>query len=147
MAKATAICTCEKCGNTFKREKICYNRAEANSFEVWAVANCTECPDCYKERKQAERETENKAVEEKASELSLPELSGSPKQIAWASTIRAKIIVALNEQKADEAHQEALKDFIAWVISSYTDARYWIDHRFDSVTEFMRREVRKYKEA
>lgn len=50
MAKATAICTCATCGDTFRKEKACYNRREADEFEAWAVDNITECPSCYGKR-------------------------------------------------------------------------------------------------
>lgn len=56
MAKATATCTCAKCGATFTRTKICYNRRDADSWEDWAVANFDECTACYTARKAAERE-------------------------------------------------------------------------------------------
>lgn len=56
MAKATATCTCAKCGATFTRTKICYNRRDADSWEEWAVSHFDECTACYTARKAAERE-------------------------------------------------------------------------------------------
>ena len=48
MAKATAKCTCAKCGKIFEVTQICYNRQEANRFEDYAERNYTECRDCYR---------------------------------------------------------------------------------------------------
>ena len=56
MAKATATCTCAKCGATFTRTKICCNRRDADSWEEWAAANFDECDACYTARKASERE-------------------------------------------------------------------------------------------
>lgn len=53
MAKATVTCTCKKCGKTFTKTKICYNRREANDWEAWAESHFDTCPDCYAEEKQA----------------------------------------------------------------------------------------------
>ncbi|MDR1304081.1 MAG: hypothetical protein LBK76_02545 [Verrucomicrobiales bacterium] len=46
MAKATANCTCEKCGAEWEVSKHCYNRAAANSFESWAESTLTTCRKC-----------------------------------------------------------------------------------------------------
>ena len=54
MAKAIAICTCEKCGNTFERTNICYNRRDADSWEAWAKDHFTLCPECYAAEKAAQ---------------------------------------------------------------------------------------------
>ena len=48
MAKAEAHCKCQTCGRTFTVCKDCFNRTNANSFEEYAAANYTECPDCYR---------------------------------------------------------------------------------------------------
>ncbi|WP_039241244.1 hypothetical protein [Clostridium botulinum] len=50
------------------------------------------CEDCWEEHLQAERERKNKEAEEKAMEMELPELEGTEKQIAWANTLRQKLI-------------------------------------------------------
>lgn len=58
MAKATAVCTCKKCGETFTKTTTKNNRRDANAWEEWAVANYDLCPDCYK---QEQREAEEAA--------------------------------------------------------------------------------------
>lgn len=47
MAKGRAICTCNECGKKFEKERFCYNRSDADSWERWAIENYTLCPTCY----------------------------------------------------------------------------------------------------
>lgn len=96
MAKAIAVCTCTTCGKTFEKTSVRSNRRDADSWEAWASNTFDECPDCYKLRKQQERELANKRAKERASELGLPELFGSEKQIAWATKIRDESLKNLN---------------------------------------------------
>ena len=146
MAKGIAHCTCKKCGKEFTREAFKYNRAEATRWEAWAVEYYDECGDCYAARKAAEREAENQAAAEAAKEQALPELTGSPKQIAWAETIRQKYIAAI-DQKIEEIKSSKLRrvaenrsemlgeaqGFREWLLT-HTDSRFWIDNRdIDSV--------------
>lgn len=51
MAKATAICTCKVCGTNFKKEKECFNRQQANDWELWAVKNYNVCPSCWRDQR------------------------------------------------------------------------------------------------
>lgn len=50
------------------------------------------CPDCWKAEKEREIEKENEEAARVAKEIGLPELLGTPKQIAWATTLRQKMI-------------------------------------------------------
>lgn len=55
MAKATAECTCKKCGEQFTRSKICPNRKQAESWEQWAEGYYDLCNKCYaKEQRELE---------------------------------------------------------------------------------------------
>lgn len=57
MAKARAICTCKRCGQTFTREAYKRNTREAAAWEAWAVDHFDTCPDCYRaEAREAEKE-------------------------------------------------------------------------------------------
>lgn len=55
------------------------------------------CPDCYRAKLEAERAAASAAAAEAAQAASLPALAGTPRQIAWAETIRAKQLPALRE--------------------------------------------------
>lgn len=101
------------------------------------------CSACYKARLDAEKIAATKAAAEKAVEDNLPELTGSEKQINWAMTIRAqkltdldKMFGDLNAKITDE--QMRSKNQIAYqaarnVLTSKTEAKYWIDNRNNSV--------------
>ena len=58
MARATATCSCRKCGGTFEKWTTKHNRREADAWEEWAVANFDLCPACYR---QEQREAEEAA--------------------------------------------------------------------------------------
>ena len=57
-----------------------------------------------------------------ALELGLASLEGSPKQIAWAETILAKRITALQRGNSETV----------MIVARITDAKWWIDHRSDA---------------
>lgn len=152
MAKARVTCTCKICGATFTRETIKRNRAEADSWEAWAAENIDTCPSCYRAEKK-QKEAEHVA----ARSQQLPQLQGSEKQVAWANSIRNKMISenqvakgiidgefqnpdgsVLTFQQAQELwtgaeFTEAEKKTVDTVIKLFTEtqAKWFIDHRFD----------------
>lgn len=145
MAKGIAHCTCAKCGKAFTREMVKRNREEANNWQSWAEANYTECGDCYAARKAAEREAANQAAAEAAKSQELPELTGSPKQVAWAETIRQKRLQSIREAMGDEATWEPhQKQFYDWV-TGHTAASWWIDRRPDYYPSFLRRVAEEFQ--
>lgn len=104
------------------------------------------CPDCY----QAARERERTEATAKAAEIAkadcLPELTGTPKQVAWAETIRARMTSELdkwygqgqqaaNDGKLAEAAQWQIAVAAQWYddVRAQTAATWWIDHRDDRV--------------
>lgn len=89
MATAKVECTCEKCGRKFEHRQIKGNRQEANNYEAWALEHITICPDCYREGRKAE---EAQKIANASTDLDLPELVGSEKQIAWAVKIRNDLL-------------------------------------------------------
>ena len=128
MAKATAVCTCAKCGATFEVSAVKSNRREADNWKAWAESHYDECPDCYKARKQQEREAANVAAAEKARGAGLPDLSGSEKQIAWATKIRQDFVDdRFPVDKLTDDGRKCLIDFLG----QHTDSRFWIDRRSD----------------
>lgn len=152
MAKARVTCTCKTCGATFTKETIKRNRAEADSWEAWAAENIDICPDCYRAEKK-QKEAERVA----ARSQQLPQLQGSEKQVAWANTIRDKMIsenqlaqgirdgefinpdgTVLTFQQAQEfwatvdftPEQQVAADAVIKLFTE-TQAKWFIDHRFD----------------
>ena len=101
MAKATAKCICATCGKEFIVEKKCFNRADADNFESYAVEHYHECKDCYSLRIKAAAEKRAKALIEK---YNLPEITGvSEKQIAYANNLRRDFLNSCNEKKFEFA--------------------------------------------
>jgi hypothetical protein len=124
-----------KCGHY-----VCIHLQPYHS-EQWAAERL--CPDCYKDQKNAERA-------EQASALGFPSLNGSPKQIAWAESIRLEKISAVRERfdsilkqhpessEKEKAEFEAKKsEAIEWM-KNQISAKFWIDNRFADDREFCR---------
>lgn len=125
-----AKCTCATCGATFTRIEYCYNREAANSYEEWAVENCIECNDCYRERMMREREDANAKVAAESAKMELPELTGSEKQIAWANKLRLEWIDTVSARlKPGSKNYERDSAFIPYVLARATEAKTWIDCR------------------
>ena len=114
--------TVELFGKSADRErKIAY-------FEKHGV-----CSECYKTQQAA-------AAAEKTAAWELPELTGTPKQIAWANDIRAKIFDKYGSQ-LQAATDEKTKNFAAFLVGQ-PSAKYWIDRR-DSTLRGMAQEWMK----
>ncbi len=136
MAKATATCTCEKCGATFVKTTIRNNRTEANNWEEWAVDHYTTCPEC-----EAKEYAEYVAkIMKEAEENGLPELRGTEKQNNWAVQIRQDKITAISAwieecRPNSKAKDIALAEDIMNYVLTIDKSRWWIDHRNCSVRE------------
>lgn len=141
MAKAEITCTCPVCGAKHTWSVICHNRREADNWEQYHADDTDRlCPACYAKQQAAKRaearEAENKAAAETAGALGLPALSGSEKQVAWATTIRQKALDAALSAAAG-CDTSALNGegcaFVGAVMARMsTEARWWIDHRDDA---------------
>lgn len=57
------------------------------------------CPECYKKKQEDEMRKANLEAAEKSSEMELPELIGTEKQVAWANTLRIKVIESYEQQQ------------------------------------------------
>lgn len=136
MAKATVTCTCATCGATFEIVKVCRNRRDANSFEAWAENTCDECRDCYRARKERERAEAAKKQAAQNAENGFAELQGSPKQIAWALSIRARLVQDIEDEIDRKGIEEnggaEARELLARYdhrVRAETSARWWIEHR------------------
>lgn len=111
------------------------------------------CPECCRKKIEEERAAKSKEIAAKneetkkeAEEMELPELSGSPKQVAWANTIRVEFIKKFSEKitqtiskgkkfvrivESGEYVTFKLSDLqeIEKILMSKAEARFWIDHR------------------
>jgi hypothetical protein len=108
-----------------------------------------DCPGCYRERLAKEREEELRKSLEANSQMDLPELKGSSKQIAWAETIRAKKIKDLLDLKSrllDSANKQTAIEIIDCRIAK-DEATYWIDNRDTNYNpEWLVRQIKKKTE-
>jgi len=118
--------TCDKCGAEFDVQM--YGKS---SDREWKIDNWSWiCDDC-KEKDRTEKIVKSRA---EAQDMGLPELIGSPKQIAWAETIRIKILNALAKhikQEVDNGQQQEM-DRLFQHICTIFESRFWIDYRSES---------------
>lgn len=159
MAKATATCTCKKCGKTFIRETIRRNRSEADSWVEWAEKTFDICPECeYEENRKAAEE-----LAKKAESSGMPELIGTEKQVVWAEQIRADIVKkiddiyqlslkqldAIDDPKIKEEAKDSIErlEILKNVVCGQAYARWWIDHRSSDLREIAREMMEKIDEA
>ena len=87
-----------KCGHTCETQLFGTYKSRERYIE-WAKDNKF-CPDCAEANVREHRSKENEASAQEAQERGYIELQGSPKQVAWANSIRAKVIAAIDEIKA-----------------------------------------------
>ena len=108
------------------------------------------CPECYKKQLEEERAAANKEAAEKSAEMELPELSGTEKQVAWANTLRVKVIEryeAILEKSGDKASKSRREEIVScmdYAIKVHTDAKFWIESRDNS--NIFRDFMKEYKE-
>ena len=99
------------------------------------------CPECRERARQQERDIANKKAAEAATEMGLPKLTGTEKQVAWATTIRNDLINSVNEalQKNPDRKitvaESKIIDINDWgqafdaLVAEKTTAKFWIDNR------------------
>ena len=80
----------------------------------------TICRDCFVAKKRAEEVAAAALSSAAVSHLALPPLTGTDRQIGWASTIRTKRLAALFSSNSDADCNACLR---------VTDAKWWIDRR------------------
>ena len=126
MAIARTTLTCTICGKSFEIRKECFNRTQADEYIEWATKRIDTCPECYKAAMQA-------AEDEQIAVYHLPELTGSEKQIKWATSIRRKCVVQLDEYTQKAAKDEEREQIINAIslLGTHGDSRWWIDHQDD----------------
>jgi hypothetical protein len=89
-----------------------------------------ECDACF-------RNKQNEQAEQARQERGLAELQGTPKQIAWATTIREGVCKALDKVRkiADNDQEKAMVDGWEQDINKETSASWWIEHRYQMPSE------------
>lgn len=135
MSIAKITLTCCSCGKAFEARSTQRNSDAARSWEAWAREHMDTCPECYA---RAKREKEIEAIKARAMEWmgdhSLPELTGTPRQIAWAEDLRCSRIAEIAERCKPE---NAADWFWDW-LESADSAKLWIESRDLITREFMK---------
>ena len=104
------------------------------------------CSKCYKAEQEAKRQAESAAAAVANSEMGLPKLVGSDKQIAWAESIRKEILSdmpRLNEVVGKNLDKPGAKEYceLRAELLGQTSAGWWIDHRNESLIQMLRRRM------
>ena len=81
----------------------------------------TKCRTCFVADKRSEQAGAAARSDAAIAHLALPQLAGSERQVAWATTIRAGRLAALIAAPATNGDDQALV--------AVTDAKWWIDNR------------------
>ena len=108
------------CGHTERVQLYGPHRDRESYIEYASRAKF--CPDCYRAKKDEERRQENERAASLAGEIGLGALTGSEKQVAWATTIRQR---ALEEA----LRAGGIKEKIVPLLNHETSAKWWIDNR------------------
>lgn len=159
MAKATATCTCKKCGKTFYKTAIKRNRDDANSWEQWVEAHCDICPEC----EAAERAEKAAELAKLAKEDGMPELRGSAKQCVWAEQIRSDMIAEFEslrskasasidpkdtaEAKRCNRQIELFDEGVDYILNNKDKASWWIDNRGAYLPRLVEAAVKEKRET
>lgn len=75
--------------------------------------------------------TGNKIVAELVEIEQANVLTGSHKQVAWASDLRHEYILNAVSEAVYEIEYGVIKPYLTWLIQTETTAKWWIDHRYD----------------
>lgn len=134
------------CGHTDRVNLVGPHRWRAAAIDRMERGACFEC---YKTEK-------HQAAREQAETMDLPPLAGSEKQVPWAETLRVATLGKIEEELATleaeadpdrvrtpaelDAERQVLHAIA--VITAETSAKWWIDHRYDSVSQIIREVVR-----
>lgn len=100
------------------------NEEREKKIAYYGSINCPEC------RKVAEAEA--------AKQAGLPELTGTAKQVAWATTIRKETIKAVENMLAGMKDTDGTGARILTALKEKTSAGWWIDNRNTRTQMIMR---------
>ena len=107
------------CGHGKIHHLAGYARQQEQKAKWLETTRCRECFIADKQAVQAEEAERDVAA---VAHLTLPELSGSDRQVSWATSLRAARLLAMTSHTVDDVNLSAL-------VSHLTDAKWWIDGR------------------
>lgn len=117
MAKYTVT---HACGHDHTYQLYGPNRERERKI-AWLAEQ--DCPECAKRAREEQHKAEAEEAAKVTEGMDLPELTGTPKQVAWANTIRGQFIALLQKEEG------VRMDVALIIIRLYTSASWWIDNR------------------
>lgn len=113
-----------KCGHT--AEVQLYGKYEDREKKV-AYYTTIDCPECRAREAAA-----------KAKDDGLAELTGSPKQVSWASDIRAEKLADAEQLAEKVTRNKDMFDGAINKMKAETSASWWIDRRDDTIMDILK---------
>lgn len=106
------------------------------------------CSDCWEKKVETDKIEANAKALEKAKEMELPELQGTEKQVAWANTLRQKMIEDFEKrfESPIEKKKDLLREVLNHVLTTKTSASWYIDNRGNmprEIAENISEEIKK----
>lgn len=99
------------------------------------------CPECYGKIKRAEREEaqkkEEQEIEKMEKELNFAHLVGSEKQVAWARSLRVKMLKAWDNEIFFKIHYKRNRRLLNALARHETSAVFWINSQNKEFAEVM----------
>ena len=127
------------CGHTQEHQLYGPHRQRADKEEWLRTTSCTEC---WRAEQEAKRAEQARADAQANSVAGLPPLTGTPKQIAWAETIRARIIALIpplreqltapREMPSEQQRHVTMALRLLDELEQMTEAHRWIDEHRDT---------------
>ena len=132
MAKYTV--QCGKCQQEYVVSLLGSHKERERKLAVWAGL----CESCAAEKKAAA----TAQAAETAKKAGLPELTGSPKQVAWAETLRAARIKELGKEDINDLAEDIEKspaevEQAIAKIRRTAAAAWWIENRNVSIDDLV----------
>ena len=128
MAKYTVTCSC---GHEDTVSLIGNHRSRESRIDY--LQQSGGCAECYEQQRNESRQQATAQATQEAKDAELPDLIGSEKQVAWAVTIRSKLLAEIEEivtrLKQDKDYQLIL--LAVDRLQQITEAKQWIDWRDD----------------
>ena len=139
---ANITLTCKECGKKYTISKKCNSRSEADNYETYMAGKDGLCTECWAKAQQAKREADKKELNDKveakleAAGITLPELTGTEKQVAWALQIRHNMFTDLTQKGinwavvAKKTYDPRMQNDIEKLFT--TSAKTWIDAKMSN---------------
>lgn len=133
MAIATTLPITHSCGHTATRD-LSHVPAGRRKTHAFGISKHQVCPKCLKSQKSQDLEKRNRAVLAEAAgfeeEHALPELTGSEKQVSWATRVRYQVLSEIQDADEHPEDQDTAEQTIQ-AAKALTRAGWWLDNTTD----------------